>query len=272
MFKNWWSSTSPRKNRMLKSRREYQPISKRRKKSPLRRVVVGSVVACGLVVGLLEGPSILGRVNAWTELQQITVLGLDRVTREEVLERLQLPSSQSLLTLEITELAGRVESHPWIGSVTFDRVFPHSLVVQVDERRPAAVLGDPPSSFYFDVEGVLLPKDKSEGEPRLPIVQGRTEQFFLKEQSEGQRRAKQGIHIAELLGKEFPGQPRVDVSNAHTTIVDLPHVRFQFGQEVERQWERFLVLYPTIKKEMERQSQEVDLRFSQKVILRKRTG
>lgn len=257
---------------MLKSRREFRAISKRRKKSPLRRVVVGSVVACVLVGGLLGGPSILGQVNAWTELQQITVLGLDRVTREEVLQRLRLPSSQSLLTLEIAELTGRVESHPWIGSVTFDRVFPHSLVVQVDERRPAAVLGDSPSSFYFDVEGVLLPKVRGEGEPRLPIVEGMTEQFFLKEKAEGQRRAKQGIHIAELLGKEFSGRPRVDISSAHTTVVDLPHVRFQFGQEVERQWERFLVLYPTIKKDMERHSQEVDLRFSQKIILRKRTG
>ena len=34
---------------------------------------------------------------------------------------------------------------------------------------------------------------------------------------------------------------------------------------------KFLVLYPTVKETIERQSQEVDLRFSQKVILRKRT-
>jgi hypothetical protein len=63
----------------------------------------------------------------------------------------------------------------------------------------------------------------------------------------------------------------VNVAHAHTTIVDLPRIRFQFGQEAERQWQRFLVLYPTVKEVIGRQSQEVDLRFTQKVILRKRT-
>ena len=63
----------------------------------------------------------------------------------------------------------------------------------------------------------------------------------------------------------------MNVVYAHTTIVNLPRIRVQFGKEADRQWERFLVLYPTIKETIERQSQEVDLRFSQKVILRKRT-
>ena len=272
MFRFWETSNKPRKNRMLKSRRSFQPISKRRKKSPLRRVVVGSLLACVLVLSLLAGPSIINQLTVWTELQQISVLGLERVTREEVIQRLQLGTQQSLLTLDTYALASRVHSHPWIGSVTFDRVFPHSLVVHVDERRPAAVLGKAPSSFYLDVEGFLLPKERKERERRLPIVEGMTERAFQKDEREGQRRAKRGIHIAQLLSQEFSGRPRINVSSAHTTVVDFPRVRFQFGQDVEPQWERFLVLYPTIKKEMDRQSQEVDLRFSQKIILRKRTG
>ncbi len=272
MFGGWRSSKHPRKNRPLKSRKAFQPITNRRRRSSLRRVVIGSLLSSVLVLGLIGGPAIINKVGDWTELQQITVLGLERVTREEVTQRLGLPSQQSLITLDTSELASRIASHPWIGSVTFDRVFPHSLVVQVVERQPAAVLGTSPSSFYLDAEGHLLPKDAKEREQGLPIVEGMSKKVFQEDERESQRRAKQGIHIAALLSQEFPGRSRVDVSSAHVTIVDLPEVRFQFGSEVESQWQRFLVLYPTIKKELKRQSQEVDLRFSQKIILRKRTG
>ena len=266
------SSKKPRKNRTLKSKKGFQSITTRRKRSPLRRVVIGSLIASVFVLGLIGGPAMIGKVLVWTELQQMTVLGLERVTREEVTQRLILPPEQSLLTLDTSELASRVDSHPWIESVTFDRVFPHSLVVQVVERQPAAVLGSSPSSFYLDAEGHLLPKDIKEHEQGLPIVEGMSKKGFQQDEQESQRRAKRGIHIAELLSQEFAGRPRVNVSSAHATIVDLPEVRFQFGPQVESQWQRFLVLYPTIKKELTRQSQEVDLRFSQKIILRKRTG
>jgi hypothetical protein len=117
----------------------------------------------------------------------------------------------------------------------------------------------------------LLPGGKTQEGATLPIVEGVTSKFLTQNEAEGHRRAKQGIHIAELLSQQFPGRPRIDVSNPHTTIVDLPDVRFQFGREVEDQWQRFLVLYPTVKTTMKGRSQEVDLRFAQKVIFRKRT-
>lgn len=265
------STNRPRKNRPLKKGEAFGCTEKRRKISRVRRVVMGSALACLMVALLVGGRQVIRWADEWTEIQQITVVGLDRVSRDEIITRLALPPYASLLSVEPDLLSRRLESHPWIGSVMFDRVLPHSLVVQVNERQPAAVLGSAKEPYFLDVEGYLLPGGKTQEGATLPIVEGLTSKFMIQNQDEGHRRAKQGIHIAALLSQQFSGRPRIDVSQPHMTIVDLPDVRFQFGREVEDQWQRFLVLYPTVKTEIKGRSQEVDLRFSQKVIFRKRT-
>ncbi|MEE8125355.1 MAG: FtsQ-type POTRA domain-containing protein [Nitrospirales bacterium] len=265
------SSKRPRKNRILKQGESFAATRKPRKKSPVRRVVVGSVLASLIAVVIVGGGAMVEWVTKWTEIQQITILGLDRIPRDEILTRLALPPHSSLLSIEPDLLSGQLETHPWIGSVTFDRIFPHSLVVEISERQPAAVLGLSKDGYFLDVEGYLLPNDPTINRKALPIVEGITSKFFTQDEAEGHRRAKQGIHLAALLSQHFSGRPRVNVSNAHTTVVDLPQVRFQFGQEVEKQWQRFVVLYPTVKENIEGSLKEVDLRFFQKVILRKRT-
>lgn len=266
-----FSSQRPRSNRPLKRGDSVGRKEKKRKHSPVRRVVVGSLLACLIVAIVIGGRSVVESVNEWTEIKQITILGLDRLSREEIITKLNLPPDSSLWSIDIDHLSGQLETHPWIRSITFDRVFPHSLAVQVEERQPAAVLDASKNGYLLDAEGHLLPGETAKASQALPVLEGISSKFFNEHLDESHRRAKQGIYLAELLSEHFSGRPRVNVAYAHTTIVDLPRIRFQFGQEAERQWQRFLVLYPTLKEVLGRQSQEVDLRFAQKVILRKRT-
>ena len=266
-----FSSKQPRKNRTAKRGEILAGKETTRPASPFRRVVVGSLLACLLVAVMIGGRSVVRWVNDWTEIQQVTVLGLDRLSREEIVAQLDLPEPLSLWSIDPDLLSEQLEMHPWIRTVTFDRVFPHSLVVQVEERRPAAVLQGAGKDSFLDVDGYVLPGEIMEENRVLPVVEGMTSKFLTQHEDEGHRRAKEGIYLAALLSERFPGRPRINVAQAQTTIVELPRIRVQFGPEAERQWERFLVLYPTVKETIERQSQEVDLRFSQKVILRKRT-
>ncbi len=270
-FGEMLSGKPPRKNRPLKRGDITGKKDKMPQKSPVRRVVLGSLLTCCIVLFVIGGRSAVQAVNEWTEIQQLTILGLDRLSREDITAQLGLSPHSSLWSINTEELSGQLERHPWIRRVTFDRVLPHSLVVQVEERQPAAVLQGPKKTIFLDVEGYLLPGETTNAARALPVLEGMTSKFFTEQTEESHRRAKLGIHLAELLSERFSGRPKVNVAHAHTTIVDLPRIRVQFGHEADRQWERFLVLYPTIKQTIERQSKEVDLRFPQKVILRKRT-
>ncbi len=270
-FAGVFTSTQPRKNRPLKRGDVMGKKEKLRKKSPFRRVVVGSLLASLIAIGMIGGREAMHWVHEWTRIQQTTILGLERLGREEITAKLNLSSDSSLWSIDTDDLTEQLEMHPWIRSVTFDRVLPHSLVVQVEERRPAAVLRESKKAYFVSEDGHLLPGDIRKAGKALPVLEGMTAKFFSQQKDGSQRRARKGIHLATLLSERFSGRPTVNVAHAHKTIVDFPSLRFKFGQEAERQWERFLVLYPTVKKTIERHSQEVDLRFSQKVILRKRT-
>ncbi len=261
----------PRNNRTLKHGASVGRNDKKGKTSPVRRVVLGSLLACLIVAVVIGGRSALHSVNEWTEIQQITIVGLDRLSREEVITKMNLSKNSSLWSIDVAHLIGQVETHPWVRSITVDRVFPHSLAVQVEERQPAAVLAASKETYFLDKEGYLLPGESAKANEALPVLAGMAPKFFDEHGDESHRRAKQGIHLASLLSEHFSGRPRVNVAHEHTTIIDLPRLRVQFGQEAEQQWKRFLVLYPSVKDVIGRQSQEVDLRYSQKVILRKRT-
>jgi len=235
-FGEAFSSKQPRKNRPLKRGDSLGKKEKLRKKSPVRRVVVGSLLACLIVIITIGGRSAVQSVNEWTKIQQLTILGLDRLSREEVTAQLNLSPDSSLWSIDTDQLSEKLEAHPWIRLVTFDRVLPHSLIVQVDERQPAAVLRASKQLYLLDAEGFLLPGEPTKAGHALPVLEGMTSKFFSEQKDESQRRAKQGIHLAELLSERFLGRPNVNVAHAHTTIVDLPRIRVQFGQEADRQW------------------------------------
>jgi len=157
-FGESFSGHQPRKNRPLRRGDVVGRKDKLRKKSPVRRVVVGSLLACLIVIIMIGGRTAIRWVNEWTEIQSITVLGLDRLSREEITATLNLSSDSSLWSIDTDDLSSQLETHPWIRSVIFDRVLPHSLVVQVEERQPAAVLRASKESYFLDAEGFLLPR------------------------------------------------------------------------------------------------------------------
>ena len=117
-------------------------------------------------------------VNEWTEIQQITILGLDRLSREEIIAKLNLPPDSSLWSIDTDHLSGQLETHPWIRSITFDRVFPHSLAVQVEERQPAAVLDASKNGYFLDAEGHLLPGETPKANQALPVLEGHQFKIF----------------------------------------------------------------------------------------------
>ena len=265
------STKRPRRNRAVKKGEVIGRDQSQGKRSTFRVWVIGLMVFLIGGTAFYGGRQLVTWVLKWTEVQHVSVVGLNRLTREEVLAKINIPQGASLLSLSTPELAERVQDHPWVEEVEVNRVFPASLVVNVTERKPAALLRTSGETVLLDAGGHVLPGKLPSDAKTLPVVEGLTLQSVADHGRGGHPRAKQGVLIARLLAPYFSGRLQVNVSKPQATVVDLPQVRFQFGKNVEEQWQRFLVLYPTIKPEIEGRSQEVDLRFSQKVILRKRT-
>lgn len=222
------------------------------------------------VVGYREAAPTVARLF---ELQEITVSGINQVTRQEVLGQAGVQPGQSLLWLDMRQIADRLRSHPWIKQVTVSRVLPHTLKIDVVERRPAAILRLAAGVLLLDEEGHGLTTLPESSVPSLPVLTGVSPEGILKGDSRSLKAAQAGVKLAALLSEAFEGLPEVDVRDPENAVAYVEGLRFQFGgSSVEEQWERYRKVEPQLSVSApERQSQnEIDLRYPGKVIVRER--
>jgi cell division protein FtsQ len=220
-------------------------------------------------------------VQDWLEVREVTVRGLQHVTRDAVLSLLALPPDATQFSVRGGELSARVERHPWIKQATISRALPHQLVVTVLERRPIAVLRTPAMSLLLDVDGTVLTVLAAGDDPGLPVLLGVDPHELVKGQAQARDAARAGIRLAGLLSHEFDGRPEVDLGRPENTVAYVKGFKFQFGPAVaegaagfEGQWARYQKV-TTLRAGAEdrsagRAGNEIDLRYPGKVIVRER--
>ena len=218
----------------------------------------------------MAGPVVAG----WFEIREVRVTGLRTVTRDEVLGRLQIDQRATVLSVSPAQLEERVAAHPWVRTASVSRLPLHVLSVEVTERRPAALLKAPSSTVLVDEEGAvlaMLSAQAEEGYPDLPVVVGVDPKRLLLGEAGPRRAARQGIKLAGLLAGSGEGRPEVDVSDPEHAIAYIKGTRVLFGAApVEEQWERYRAVEPVRRAGAAKGSPDIDLRFSDKVIVRDR--
>jgi cell division protein FtsQ len=138
------------------------------------------VTASVLIISLLGGVSVglvMGYhyvVNAqYFMVRKVVLNGLDRISRDEVLKATELDKPANILALNLADMAGHVETLPWVRTVTVSRKLPDTILVNIVERRPR-VLVSMDALYYLDETGTPFKKVDPKDNPELPIVTGFT--------------------------------------------------------------------------------------------------
>jgi cell division protein FtsQ len=132
------------------------------------RLMLGALLALGLLASPLWGPRLLGMLDFF-RVRKVEVLGLRYTPPGEVLDRLHVDTTRSVWE-PLEPLAARVASHPQVASVVVTRKLPGTLVVDVTERRPVALVSAGTTLRAVDERGVLLPLDPSRTPVDAPVV------------------------------------------------------------------------------------------------------
>lgn len=104
----------------------------------LKTLVVGAF-AVAAIVGVVLG--IVRFTGGSTfHVDSIEVSGTRHLTRDDVLELARVPDGTSLLRIDRGAVRARVEADPWVASAAVKRRLPSTLIIEVDEREPAAVI------------------------------------------------------------------------------------------------------------------------------------
>lgn len=94
-----------------------------------------------------------------------------RVAASWVRESLAPLAGRNLLLLPLAEVEEKLASHPWVEGVVMVKELPDRLHVEVEERRPRALVPWHGRLWWADGEGFLIaPLQAEEGSPELPLV------------------------------------------------------------------------------------------------------
>lgn len=140
-----------------------------------KTALLAGLLAVLLVVTGLRGYQALENSGAF-QVRQITVQGCRTVREEQVLALADIRQGMPLLGFNLPETEQRIRSHPWIDQVSIRRSWPDSLHIQVQERRPLALVNREGSGsqslYYVDQSGKIFAPVESGQDIDFPVITG----------------------------------------------------------------------------------------------------
>ncbi|MCE5244494.1 MAG: FtsQ-type POTRA domain-containing protein [Syntrophobacteraceae bacterium] len=107
----------------------------------------------------------------WLRVEEVRITGLKHVERKEILNVLGVPKDTNVLTVRVSDMAARLDSLPWLRSSVVRLDLPRTIVVEVTEREPIAMV-QAEEWYLMDREGKLFSRTTPEDNPGLLPVTG----------------------------------------------------------------------------------------------------
>jgi cell division protein FtsQ len=226
--------------------------------SPRRRRLVLVLLAVGVIALLAVpwwGPRGLSELS-YFRVRRVEVRGARYIAASDILRRLNVDTTTSVWQ-PTAPLESRVEAHPGIRQARVRRRLPGTLVVQVDESVPVALVPGPNGFRAFDQQGIALPIDLTRVPVDAPIARQRDTAVF---RLLGQLRSEAPMLYQRLGEIRRSGRDelmlRLD-SMSLRTMMDVTPARLRDVEPVEQDLARRRV-----------RAVELDLRFRDQVIAR----
>lgn len=136
-------------------------------------LVVAGMGGLGAAAFLVTSAAELAAESRFLEVQGVQVAGNTYVSKEAILAQLGDLSRQSLLAVDADALARRLLAHPRLRAAHVRRGLSRQLTVEVEERRPVALLSAG-ALVELDRDGYALPPIARGALPDLPVLTGVT--------------------------------------------------------------------------------------------------
>ncbi|MFN2566921.1 MAG: cell division protein FtsQ/DivIB [Gemmatimonadaceae bacterium] len=214
-----------------------------------------AVAILALATAPLWGPRVL-RELAYFRVRRVEIVGARFIQPSDILGRLHVDTLSSVWD-PAGPLEDRIASHPGVRSVRVGRRLPGTLVVEIKERWPVALVPTPSGLVPIDERGAALPIDPARTVVDAPIVAHRDTALF---RLLGELRAE----APELYGR-VSEVGRTGSDEVWLRISSVP-VRAMADVTVER-----LADVGTVEQDLTRRrlrAVEIDLRYRDQVIAR----
>lgn len=135
-----------------------------------RRVRLGiAAVVLVLFVGAPFWAPLLLRQLSFFRVRKVEIVGARYVTAGDILDRLHVDTNASIWD-PTGPLERRLASHPQLRRVSVRRKLPGTLVVDIEENSPVALVATSDGMRAYDARGVALPIDLTKTPLDAPVL------------------------------------------------------------------------------------------------------
>ena len=146
--------------------RAREPLLSRKYKLALGGIALLLVVTSGF-----WGPLLMRRMDFF-RVRRVEIVGARYVAPSDILAKLHVDTTASVWD-PTSVLVARVASHPEIQHVAVHRKLPGTLVIEVTERVPVALVSALGGMRVYDERGVALPIDPARVDVDAPVLRER---------------------------------------------------------------------------------------------------
>lgn len=158
---------------MLDTVMHWLPFSEDTLHRILMTLILGAAVALVWTVGVMAGiPALASEQaaliasDAGFKVSHLEVRGVNRMNEQRIYERVLGQNDRAMTTLDLAALRDELNQLPWVKDARVSRKLPDTLVIDIVERSPHAVLRKPDRLVLIDDSGTELETvqpDKAKG-------------------------------------------------------------------------------------------------------------
>ncbi|GHT79464.1 hypothetical protein FACS1894104_4210 [Actinomycetota bacterium] len=127
-------------SRRSKSDSPRSGANRKTRQAKVRGGIKAKLLIVAVVIVVLIGCYIALYNSSFLTITNIQTKGTKTLTSEQILQIANVPDDSTFLRVDTAGITGNLVEDPWIGSATVSRVFPTTLVLNIEERSVAAVV------------------------------------------------------------------------------------------------------------------------------------
>lgn len=156
--------------------------------------------------------------NPYFSVREIQVRGAERVGGDEVVAMAGLRRGMSIWRIDLGEIEKKIRRHAWVRRVSARREFPRRVIIDVEERRPKAIVALR-KLYYVDGDGIVF-KEVAPGESvQFPLLTGLSAEQITAPDAATRRRIREAIHLSEMMVQRSHSLSEIHFAKPNRLIV-----------------------------------------------------
>jgi cell division protein FtsQ len=261
------------RNRPKREKRPRKPVNYRRFLKRAAKMTVFFSLA-GIVAGVCFEAYVLISRMTFLKLEKIQVSGVRKLRRDEIIALAGVKSGDSMLDLDLSQVAEHIKKNPWVEKVRVNRYFPCTLALEVTEWQPAAIL-NMGYLYYLDRNGEIF-KPLSRGDNLdFPVITGISEDDLTNDPTGCRNMLKAALEISDLLrtGTVFRlediSEIHVDKGYGYTLFTAQGGVPVKLGKDCfPEKLARLSRIFKDLSGQL-RDLEYIDLNYNDKIVVKK---